>query len=81
MVLLIGVPLAIRQLPAHDEDISATELLARIEAAGNHPYSGYVESQGNLQLPITDRFTDVGELLGSRSECGCGGEGRRNDAE
>ena len=67
VVLLIGVPLAVRQLPAHDEDVSATDLLARIEGSRNHPYSGYVESQGNLQLPITDRFTDIGALFGEQT--------------
>ena len=67
VVLLIGVPLAVRALPAQDEGISATDLLARIEASRDHPYSGYVESQGNLQLPITDRFTDIGALFGERT--------------
>ena len=80
VVLLIGVPFAIRQLPAHDEDISATDLLARIEASRNHPYSGYVESQGNLQLPITDRFTESGHSSGSRPGCGSGGGTRRSGA-
>jgi hypothetical protein len=67
VVLLIGVPLAVRQLPAHDEDLSATDLLTRIEASRNHPYTGYVETQGNLQLPITDQFTDVGALFGEQT--------------
>jgi hypothetical protein len=67
VALLIGVPLAVRARPAQDQEISATDLLARVEAARNHPYSGYVESRGNLQLPITDRFTDVGALFGERT--------------
>ncbi len=65
--LLVGVPLAVRARPAEDSGIAATDLLARIEAGANHPYSGYVESQGTLQLPVADRFTDVGELFGGRT--------------
>ena len=44
--------------------MSAAALLARIEAARDHPYSGYVETRGTLQLPVADRFTDVGDLFG-----------------
>lgn len=65
--LLVGVPLVVRALPAEDSGISAADLLARIEAGAKHPYSGYVESQGTLQLPVADRFTDVGELFGGRT--------------
>ncbi len=62
--LLAGGPVALRAWPAQDQDVSATELLATIEANLDHPYSGYVETQGTLQLPVADRFTDVGELFG-----------------
>jgi hypothetical protein len=65
--LLVGAPLAVRAWPADDSGIPAADLLARIEAGASHPYSGYVESQGTLQLPVTDRFTDVGELFGGRT--------------
>jgi hypothetical protein len=62
--LLVGAPLAVHAWPAEDSGISAADLLASIEAGARHPYSGYVESQGTLQLPVADRFTDVGELFG-----------------
>jgi hypothetical protein len=65
--LLVGAPLAVRAWPAEDSGISAVGLLARIEAGAKHPYSGYVETQGTLQLPVADRFTDVGELFGERT--------------
>ena len=44
--------------------MSAADLLATIEDNLDHPYSGYVETQGTLQLPVADRFTDVGDLFG-----------------
>ena len=65
--LLVGAPLAVRVWPADDSGVSAADLLARIEAGARRPYSGYVESQGTLQLPVADRFTDVGELFGGRT--------------
>ena len=63
--LLVVGPVAIQAWPAQDRDVSATELLALVDAGADHPYSGYVESQGTLQLPVADRFTDVGDLFGS----------------
>jgi hypothetical protein len=63
--LLVAAPLAVRAWPAQDLDVSAAELLATIEDNLDHPYSGYVETRGTLQLPVADRFTDVGELFGS----------------
>jgi hypothetical protein len=65
--VLVGVPLAVRAWPAQDSGISATALLARVEAGQDHPYSGYVDSLGTLQLPAADRFTDVGQLFGERT--------------
>jgi hypothetical protein len=64
VLLVVVAPLAWRAVPAEDERVSATALLARIEAARGHPYSGYAESRGTLQLPVADRFTDLGRLFG-----------------
>jgi hypothetical protein len=38
-----------------------------VRSAADHPYSGRVETVGNLDLPVTSRFTDVGALLGERT--------------
>jgi hypothetical protein len=62
---LVASPIAVRAWPAQDSGTSASGLLRLIEEGAGHPYSGYVETQGTLQLPVTDRFTDVGELFGS----------------
>ena len=67
VVLGTGAVVAVRALPAHDEDVSAIDLLHRVEASHGAAYSGYVESLGSLQLPVTDRFTDVGALFGERT--------------
>ncbi|MBF4766472.1 transcriptional regulator [Nocardioides agariphilus] len=63
--LLVVGPIAVRAWPADDSDVSAAELLTTVQGNLDHPYSGYVEAQGTLLLPVADRFTDVGELFGS----------------
>ena len=65
--LVTGAPLVARALPARGPDVGAPELVSRIRAAADHPYSGEVEMTGNLDLPVTSRFTDVGALLGERT--------------
>ena len=67
VALLLALPVAIGALPARDSDVTAARLLERVKASGAVTYSGYAESQGGLQLPLTDRFTDVADLLGQRT--------------
>lgn len=64
---LLAAPWVVRALPVDDPGTSAADLLAQVRKAQGHPYSGYVESRGTLQLPVTDGFTDVGSLLGERT--------------
>ena len=65
--LLLAAPWAVRALPVDDPGTPAADLLAQVRGAQESPYSGYVESRGALQLPVTDRFTDVGALFGERT--------------
>ncbi|MEP6665083.1 MAG: hypothetical protein ABJA81_01430 [Nocardioidaceae bacterium] len=67
VALVIGTPLALRAVPADDSGVSATVLLRQVDASRGAAYSGYVETLGTLQLPITDQFTDVGDLFGQRT--------------
>jgi hypothetical protein len=67
VLLLVAGPLIVRAMPVHDRSASAVDLLEEIAASRDAGYSGYVESLGTLQLPITDRFTDLGDLFGGRT--------------
>ncbi len=67
VLLVVGAPVALRALPASDADVDAATLLARVRDAAPAAYAGYVESEGTLQLPVTDSFTDVGALFGERT--------------
>lgn len=63
-LLLIGVPIGLRALPAAESDVSAATLLERVQGSQDAGWSGYVETEGTLQLPDADRFSDVGALFG-----------------
>lgn len=67
VAVLISIPVALQARPAHDDGSSAADLLAQARSATSVPYSGYVESRGTLQLPISDQFTDVADLLGGKT--------------
>jgi hypothetical protein len=64
VILVVAVPVGLRNLPARDSDVSATALLATVAGVTDKPYSGLVQTQGTLQLPVASRFTDIGALLG-----------------
>ena len=66
-LLLVGAPVALRVLPAADSDVSAGGCWIRCAPREGHAWSGYVETDGTLQLPDADRFSDVGALFGERT--------------
>ncbi len=65
VALVVLVPMTVRALPVHDQAISASDLLARVQAGDGTPYSGEVEVEGRLGLPVSDHFSDIADLLGS----------------
>ena len=67
VALLVGVPLAWRALPAPDDDVTAPALLSQVRASAGASWSGYVETDGQVQFPSVDDFDDVAALLGDRS--------------
>lgn len=67
VAVLAVVPVTLQALPAHDDGSSAAELLAAVRFASSAPFSGYVEAQGSVRLPISDQFTDVADLFGGRT--------------
>ena len=67
-LLLVAVPAVLRVLPAADSDVSAARLLDQVRDSQEHGWSGFVETDGTLQLPDADRFSDVGALLGEQTQ-------------
>ena len=62
--VLVAAPLAWRLVPAQESDLDAAELYALVDGAADRPYTGYVETEGTLALPVADRFRSVGDLFG-----------------
>jgi hypothetical protein len=67
VLLVIAVPTVVRAWPAPDSDVGAAQLLELVNGAGDHPWSGYVETEGALDLPVADGLDDVGALLAGRT--------------
>ncbi|CAN5509696.1 hypothetical protein BH18ACT8_BH18ACT8_17720 [soil metagenome] len=65
--VLVLTPTAISSLPVADSDVSAADLLQRVKDSTSVPYSGYAEAVGGMQLPVSDQFSDLAQLLGERT--------------
>lgn len=65
---LVVTPLAVEARPTSQSSISATDLLDRIHNSGDVAWSGFVESSGALQVPDSESFANLAQLLGERNE-------------
>ncbi|MCL8253167.1 hypothetical protein AERO_17415, partial [Aeromicrobium fastidiosum] len=61
---LVAAPIVVRVLPASGSDVTAAALGERIAASSSVPWSGEVRTRGTLQVPDTDSFGGVVDLLG-----------------
>ena len=64
--VVVVAPLLPRLVPASASDVTAAELLSRVQASGDQAYSGYVETDGAVQLAVGEDFSDLAELFGDR---------------
>jgi len=67
VALLVALPPAVGALPARQSRVSATALLAAVQASGRAGYSGYAEAVGGLRLPLTRQFSSLVDLFGGRT--------------
>ncbi len=67
-VAFIAVPLLMSARPAESPDISATELAARIRQSADVGWSGFVETAGTLQVPDSESFATLVQLLGENTQ-------------
>lgn len=67
ILLLVAAPVVVRAWPAAPSDVRAATLLAQVRGSDDRGWSGYVETEGSLELPDADRFSDLGSLLGGRT--------------
>ena len=67
VAVLVAVPIVISVLPATDTDISAADLLEKVQDSGDVSYSGYAQSIGGVLLPINEQLPELVELFADRT--------------
>ncbi len=67
VAVLVAIPVVISVLPTTDTDVSADELLSRIQDSGEISYSGYAQSIGGVLLPINEQLPELVELFADRT--------------
>lgn len=65
---LVATPLLVEARPAAASDVSAVELARRASASGPVAWSGFVQSSGTLQVPDSDSFANLAQLLGEDND-------------
>ena len=67
LAVLVAIPIVLSALPAADTEISADELLQKIQDSGDVSYSGYAQSIGGVLLPINEQLPELVELFADRT--------------
>ena len=67
VAVLAALPAVVGAFPASDADVSAPDLRTKVLAAEDVAFSGYAESAGGLDLPVTDHLTSVADLFSDRT--------------
>jgi hypothetical protein len=65
---LVAVPLLLQARPAGRSDIDPVRLASLIQASGGIAWSGTVESVGGLDVPDSDSFANLADLLGQTND-------------
>lgn len=65
---LVVTPVAVSARRPGPVDVAASTLAARIAASSSVGWSGRVRSDGSLQVPKSDSFATLGDLLGQRND-------------
>jgi hypothetical protein len=65
--LALLTPYADALRPAHDPDVSTADLVSMVRSSGATSFSGSVDVQGRVGLPIADHFSDLADLFGGES--------------
>jgi len=63
IAVLCSLPSVVSALPVHTAAIAPDALRARMLASADHPYQGYVETDGRLNLPELPQLGTISSLL------------------
>jgi hypothetical protein len=64
----VATPLLVSTRQAAPSDISAAELAGRIQQSADVGWSGFVETTGTLQVPDSESFATLAQLLGENTQ-------------
>ena len=65
--MLVGTPVAIAARPVAASDVSAVELAGLMQGSTGVAWSGHVGTSGTLQVPDSDSFVSLAQLLGENN--------------
>jgi hypothetical protein len=65
---LVVSPLAFRARPASEQQVSVDQLVQRIQESRDVAWSGFVQTSGSLQVPDSDSFANLAQLLGEQND-------------
>jgi hypothetical protein len=65
--LALLTPYAGSLRPTHDPHVPTADLVSRVRDSSDATFSGMVDVQGHLGLPIADHFSDLADLFGGES--------------
>jgi hypothetical protein len=65
---LVVTPLAVRLRPAASSNLAPAQLVQRMQASGALGWSGSAETSGALQVPESDSFATLSQLLSETSQ-------------
>src|ERR1700737_1871260 len=63
IAVLCALPSVVAAWPVHAAAVAPATLRARILAAADHPYQGYAESDGGLDLPELPQLGTISDLF------------------
>jgi outer membrane lipoprotein-sorting protein len=64
ILILVAAPFVVRAWPVPDSAVSAAELVDRVRASTEVPYTGIVRSRGGVELPTDESLESAARLLG-----------------
>lgn len=68
VAVVCALPWAVGRIPASSGQLSAQQIVQRIEGSTGVAYTGYAEAAGGLVLPITDNLGAIADLFGDRTK-------------
>jgi outer membrane lipoprotein-sorting protein len=64
---LVVTPLAVQARPIQQSGADVSQLTEQVRTSGSVPWSGFVQTSGTLQIPDSESFANLAQLLGEQN--------------